>query len=168
MVKEKNNLKQRTQTVTTRNALLSSGEEESSEEEGSEVEEGDARGKAVSQIEKELMEAEASEGASESESEEEDVIKVSFKKKGPAKAKKEGDKGIMGLKFMKRAEERQKEQLKDQAKSLIQQIKDDQAILNSEEDEIKPSFVKTATSKFSKTALPVPEAPKEETIKKAA
>lgn len=125
MVKEKNNLKQRTQTVTTKNALLSSGEEDSSEEEGSEEEEGNARGKAVSQIEKELMEAEASEGASESESEEEDVIKVSFEKKGPAKAKKEGDKGIMGLKFMKRAEERQKEQLKDQAKALIQQIKED-------------------------------------------
>lgn len=62
--------------------------------------------------------------ASIDESDDEGEIKVSFKKQ-PIKKAKDEDKGIMGLKFMKRAELNKKEQLKVQAKMLIEQIKEE-------------------------------------------
>ncbi len=97
---------------------------------------------------------EDSEHGSESESDQ-DVIAVDFKHKGKRsnKAKPE-EKGIMGLKFMQRAEQNEKERLKEQAKMLIDQIKEEEDLAKSSGDDTK-AFV-AAGSKFSKKVLPVP------------
>ena len=77
----------------------------------------------------------------------------------------------MGLKFMQRAEAHKKEQLKDQAKMLIEQIKEEQEILDSGDDEgnKKGKFV-SAAEKFSKKALAVPidQVVPEDIVRKAA
>lgn len=128
MVREKNALKVRTKTTVTgpaKNSLLSSGEEDSDDsDESSGDDKVKARQTAISQIEQELQDMNE-EDSSVEESDDEGEIKVSFKKQ-PLKGKsKEEDKGIMGLKFMKRAELNKKEQLKVQAKMLIDQIKEE-------------------------------------------
>jgi hypothetical protein len=61
----------------------------------------------------------------------------------------------MGLKFMQRAEQNKKELLKDQAKMLIEQIREEQEIVNSDPEE-KGGFLK-AGEKFGKKTLPIPE-----------
>lgn len=181
MVKEKNALKSRTKTVQRKQQLMSSGEEDDSEEENSddeeEIDEETLRKKAVSQIEKELQDIEGSQdenSASDDNSDEEGNIKVDFSKKGQGKNqnKKEDNKGIMGLKFMQRAEANKKEQLKEQAQMLIEQIREEQEILNSDEENNgsqKKGFLKAA-AKFGGKALPVPEmnVPSEDLIRKAA
>ena len=60
----------------------------------------------------------------------------------------------MGLKFMKRAEQNQKEMLKQQALMLIEQIQEDQDILNSDKEEGQ-TFLKSS-SKFSNQAMAIP------------
>ena len=60
----------------------------------------------------------------------------------------------MGLKFMKRAEQNQKEMLKQQALMLIEQIQEDQDILNSDKEEAQ-TFLKSS-SKFSNQAMAIP------------
>ena len=60
----------------------------------------------------------------------------------------------MGLKFMKRAEQNQKEMLKQQALMLIEQIQEDQDILNSDKEEAQ-TFLKSS-SKFSNQAMVIP------------
>jgi len=47
------------------------------------------------------------------------VVAVNFKRGAQKKSAKPEEKGIMGLKFMQRAEETQKERLKEQAQMLI-------------------------------------------------
>ena len=56
----------------------------------------------------------------------------------------------MGLKFMQRADQTRKEQAKEQAKMLIDQIKEDSE--DSQEEEAKKNFVKGA-DRFGGKAL---------------
>ena len=93
------------------------------------------RNKAISQIEKELQEINETDLENESDNSDSDEgdIKVDFKKKSKVsneKNKTSSKSGIMGLKFMQRAEANKKEHLKDQAKMLIEQIKEEQQILD--------------------------------------
>lgn len=98
---------------------------------------------------------------SDAEDSEEDDIQVAMnfndKNKSEKKRPKNEDKGIMGLKFMMRGEERLKEQNKLQAKMLMEQIREDQEILDQSENEHEQvkqqSFVKGAANKFAKSTL---------------
>lgn len=129
MIKEKNALKSRTKTV--QNVLMGSSSDEDGDSDGSlseeEADENTIRQKAISSIEKELQELEESDDEGSEESDGDDGnIKVNFSKKGQGNKKKgQEEKGIMGLKFMQRAEANKKEQLKEQAKLLIEQIKEE-------------------------------------------
>ena len=76
-------------------------------------------------------------------------IKVTFdpKNKGGKKDNKNEKeaKGIMGLKFMQRAEQNKKEILKEQAQMLIDQIKEEQKLLLEEDSEKEEkNFLKAA------------------------
>jgi hypothetical protein len=75
----------------------------------------------------------------------------------------------MGLKFMQRAEQTRKEQAKEQAKMLIDQIKEDAE--DSQEEEAKKNFVKGA-DRFGGKALQIPNLQvkkhDDEDLKKAA
>jgi hypothetical protein len=63
-----------------------------------------------------LNESESEGDDHEESQDDEGNIKVDFSKKGGAKGKaKQQEKGIMGLKFMQRAEANKKAQLKEQA-----------------------------------------------------
>jgi len=92
---------------------------------------------------------EDSQNASESD---DGNIKVNFDEKPQGKQSKlkPQDKGIMGLKFMQRAEQTRKEVAKEQAKMLIDQIKEDAE--DSQEEEAKKNFVKGA-DRFGGKAL---------------
>jgi U3 small nucleolar RNA-associated protein 14 len=70
-----------------------------------------------------------------SDSDDEFVMKFNAKKGKKEEGKKDKE-GIMGLKFMKKAEQRQKEQLKEDADMLIRQLNEDAA---SSGDEAKGS-----------------------------
>lgn len=58
----------------------------------------------------------------------------------------------MGLKFMQRAEANKKAQLKEQAQMLIEQIKEEQEILNSDDEGKKGNYL-SAADKLKKGAL---------------
>ena len=117
MMREKSALKQRTKSTTKTMTLHSSDEDSNEGSDSEELSESELKRQAVSQIEQELMDLEngSDEEGSESDS---DDNEMKFENKGGKNKKnnaKNQDKGIMGLKFMQRAEERKKETLKDQA-----------------------------------------------------
>ena len=153
MMREKNQLKQRTKKVATGATGDDSDEDMSSdgdeEEYGSEqeIDQDKLRKKALAAIQGEIDESEDDDGSDdESEGEEDDEsgsdedgseIEVNFnvnKKSNKNNGKSSKDKGIMGLKFMKRGEERLKEQTKVQAKMLMEQIREEQEILDAGSD----------------------------------
>lgn len=129
---------------------------EDSEDEDEDMSEGELRKRAIGEIEEEV---EGSSEDSDAESEDSEAMETNFHEsaKGPKQSKLSQAKGIASLKFMKRGELKVKEQLKEQAKMLIQQLKEEQELLDEsdEEKKDKPVFLKGNASKFSKQALDV-------------
>lgn len=78
----------------------------------------------------------------ESSSEDDDVIKMDFSKPAEVKQSKQKEQGITALKFMKRSEEKQKEQLKAETQFEIEQIQ-----------EQKSGFVNTANKFINKLQI---------------
>ena len=147
MMREKNSLKLRQKGVL--GVQVDSDAEDSEEDE--DMSEGELRKRAIGQIEEEVG---GSEEDSEAESLDSEVMETNFQEntKGPKKSRLSEPKGIAGLKFMKRGELKVKEQLKEQAKMLIQQLKEDQDILDASdtEEDVKPAYLKGNATKFSK------------------
>ncbi len=88
--------------------------------------ETELRKKAIKQIEGEVEDSEAEDDSDEDDSEASDM-ETNFNEnaKGKKQSQKSKDQGISGLKFMKRGEQKVKEQMKEQAKMLIQQLKEE-------------------------------------------
>lgn len=112
MMREKNTLKQRTKKV---NQLVEGGSSDDSEMDSDYEDDGeDARDKAIKDIEGEIEDSEEDDDMSsdELESDDSEAMRMRFDEKSKNNRKGLQDskeKGIMGLKFMKRGEEKQKE-----------------------------------------------------------
>lgn len=137
MIRERDQLKQKTKSI--------GNEEDDSDSGDSEMSEEALREKAIREIQGEV-DSEAEDGDEEGEeSQEEQDLVMKFSQKKQSKGNKKEEGGIMGLKFMQRAEEKEKAQLKENADRLIKQLEED-----AESDEEEPKEFLSSAKKFGK------------------
>ena len=128
----------------------------------SEEEQEAIKAKGIKKIKEEIdSEEDEDDSQEESEEEDEDVIKMDFEDGSKPSSKqdnKKTKKGIMGLKFMQLAQEKEKEQLKNQANLLVKQIKgeddyeEDDDENSSDGDKKEEKFISSA-AKFGAKPL---------------
>lgn len=165
VAQERNALVRKTKQ-TTRNERNSSSEGMSSDGSDSEADEDEVKQKTIDKIRAEVGSDEGEEegsgsdgGDSDSSAEDphEAVRTMNFDdaaRQGKAKkTQDESGRGIMGLKFMQRAEEREKEALKLKADLAIKQIQG-QDDYQSSDSEAEPAAFVNSSSKFGVKALP--------------
>ena len=165
VAQERNALVRKTKQ-TTRNERNSSSEGMSSDGSDSEADEDEVKQKTIDKIRAEVGSDEGEEEGSSSDGGDSDssaedpheaVRTMNFDdaaRQGKAKkTQDESGKGIMGLKFMQRAEEREKEALKLKADLAIKQIQG-QDDYQSSDSEAEPAAFVNSSSKFGVKALP--------------
>lgn len=119
MMREKNTLKQRTKGMAKSGNLSDSDMSDDDDDDEEAMSEEELRKRAIGDIEDEVNDSEDDEEGEESDSEADFQVNFGDNSKSKQKASSAKDKGIMGLKFMKRGEEKMKEQRKEQAKMLV-------------------------------------------------
>lgn len=93
----------------------------------------EAAERAIGEMRNELSGSQSESSNSGSESEEDGVIKMDFSRKPGDKTRKAKaqDKGVMGMKFMQKAEQSMKDQIADDTNQAISQIREERGLITN-------------------------------------